>query len=82
MTTSTPPTCTRTNNEPASVNVLTPTSKKAVLSVLQTSNQRHKAALKMMKIHFTNEELAASSCIGSYGKEKLDQTRLGLVKRK
>ena len=82
VTTSTLPTCTKIDSNPQSLNVSTPTSKKAVLLVLRTSNQQHKVALKIMEIKFAKEELAASNCSGTYGQEKLDQTWLGLIKSK
>ena len=79
---STLPTSTRTTAKPQSLSILTPTSRLAVSSLLQTTSERHKAALKILAIKFSKEELASSNCSGTHGKQKLDQTRLALVKSK
>lgn len=61
--------------------VLTPSSKKTVATILERTPQRHKAALKLLAVKFTKEELTGANCAGSQGKSKLDTTRLALIRR-
>lgn len=62
--------------------VLTPSSKKTVTMILEKTPQRHKAALKLLAVKFTKEELKGANCTGSQGKSKLDATRLALIRSK
>ncbi|KAJ7391464.1 hypothetical protein OS493_018511 [Desmophyllum pertusum] len=64
------------------LNVLTPSSRDKVSTVLDKTRERHKAALKMLAVKFTKDELSTANCTGSQGKVKLDTTRLALIKRK
>lgn len=78
MPTSTP----STSAELQSLKVLTPSTRSKVSQLLDTSTERHKAALKIFALHFSKEELATSNCSGTSEKKQLDPKRLTLVKCK
>lgn len=65
-----------------SLHKLTPTSRTAVTDVLTKTKERHRAALKILSLKFSQNELSASNCSGKMGKVALDPNRLALVRSK
>lgn len=73
---------TPSTSELPSLKVLTPSTRSKVSHMLDNNPERHKAALKILSMHFTREELANSNCSGVYDKKQLNPKRLAVVKRK
>lgn len=77
----TPTSTPSTSSELQSLKVLTPSTRSKVSQLLDTSTERHKAALKIFALHFSKEELATSNCSGTSEKKQLDPKRLAVVKQ-
>ena len=59
---------------------VTPQKVQSIQKVLEKENQRHRCALKLLPFFFTKEELTKCNTDGSYGKDRLDATKLNSLK--
>ena len=59
---------------------VTPRKVQSIQKVLEKENQRHRCALKLLPFFFTKEELTKCNTDGSYGKDRLDATKLNSLK--
>lgn len=59
---------------------VTPRKVESIQGTLEKERERHRCALKLLPYFFTKEELKGSNTDGSHGKERLDATKLNLIK--
>lgn len=59
---------------------VTPRKVQSIQKVLDKENQRHRCALKLLPFFFTKDELTRCNTDGSYGKDRLDATKLNSLK--